>query len=133
MPSDGYVLDTRLLIEAGRGDSDVVALLQVLDAADMTIVVPALAVTGAIVDAATDDQLALMRGIGRLDSATFAGLAEYDDAADLGAMRSEPHGDHELWDVQTVLRAALRGCPILTVDAARAGRPPCGNSRGNSR
>ncbi|WP_146607518.1 hypothetical protein [Spongiactinospora gelatinilytica] len=34
-------------------------------------------------------------------------------------MRSELHGDHELWDVQTVLQAVLRGCPILTVDAAR--------------
>lgn len=121
MPAtDGYILDASLLAEVGRGDNDVIALLQALDAADVAIVVPALAVTGATVEtAATNEQLAVMRGVGRLDSATFAALAAFDDTVDLGRMRLETDAPSQLWDVQTALQAVLRNCPILTTDAAR--------------
>ncbi|GII91900.1 hypothetical protein [Sinosporangium siamense] len=120
MAADGYVLDAALLAQAGHGDGDVIALLQQLDAAQVSLIVPALAVTGATVEAAaTNDQLAVIRGVGRLDAADFAGLTAFDDATDLARMRLEGDQPDELWDVQTCLQAVLRNCPILTTDAAR--------------
>jgi hypothetical protein len=82
--------------------------------------VPALAVTGATVErTATNEQLAVMRGVGRLDSATFAALSTFHDTVDLARMRLEADTPSELWDVQTALQAVLRNCPILTTDPAR--------------
>ncbi|SDL75479.1 hypothetical protein SAMN05421874_128104 [Nonomuraea maritima] len=113
--ADGYVLDALLLAEVSRGDPDVIALLQELDASQIPMIVPALAITGATVEtAATADQLAVMRGVGRLGSTRLAALSVFDDSVDLAHMRKEMEGD--LWDVQTALQAVLRGCPILTVD-----------------
>lgn len=120
MPADGYVLDAPLLAEVGRGDNDVIALLQQLDADNISIIVPALALTGATIEtAATNEQLAVIRGVGRLDSAHFAALAAFDDTTDLARMRLEVDAPEELWDVQTALQAVLRSCPVLTTDAAR--------------
>ncbi|MFI7637815.1 hypothetical protein [Nonomuraea sp. NPDC049400] len=120
MAADGYVLDAALLAEVGRGDNDVIALLQQLDAANISIIVPALAVTGATVETvATNEQLAVIRGVGRLDSTTFAALVAFDDVTDLARMRLEVRSPEELWDVQTALHAVLRNCPILTTDAKR--------------
>ncbi|MGN9838804.1 hypothetical protein ACTMTI_11845 [Nonomuraea sp. H19] len=112
MPADGYVLDASLLAEVGCGDNDVVALLQQLDAANIAIIVPALAVTGATVErTATNEQLAVMRGVGRLDSATFAALSTFHDTVDLARMRLGADTPSELWDVQTALQAVLATAP----------------------
>ncbi|WP_186403911.1 hypothetical protein [[Actinomadura] parvosata] len=116
----GYVLDATVLAEVGRGDNDVIALLQQFDADNISMIVPALAVTGAAVEAAaTDAQLAVIRGVGRLEAAGFAGITAFDDATDLARMRVEVEALGELWDAQTALHALLRNCPVLTTDAAR--------------
>ncbi|WP_113704980.1 hypothetical protein [Nonomuraea lactucae] len=108
MPADGYVLDVRLLAEVSRGDNDVIALLQQLDADNISIIVPALGITGATIEtAATNEQLAVIRGVGRLDSAHFVALAAFDDTTDLARMRLEVGAPEELWDVQTALQAIL--------------------------
>ncbi|GIH80982.1 hypothetical protein [Planobispora longispora] len=121
MPADpAFVLDAMVLTEVARGDSDTIILLQQLDAEKITLIVPALAVTGAAVDVGcVDEQLATVRGVCRLNSAKFVGPATFDDSADLAQLRLEIESLGELWDVHTAVQAILHGCPILTTDYGR--------------
>ncbi|MBG0833244.1 hypothetical protein HS041_36695 [Planomonospora sp. ID67723] len=115
-----FVLDAMVLTEVARGDSDIIILLQQLDADKITLIVPALAVTGAAIDiGANDEQMATVRGVCRLNSAKFAGLAAFDDSSDLARLRLEVEAFGELWDVQAAVQAVLHGCPILTTDYGR--------------
>ncbi|GII76761.1 hypothetical protein Sru01_17430 [Sphaerisporangium rufum] len=115
-----FILDAGVLMEVARGDAGVIHLLQGMDAAGIGLVVPALAVTGAALDiGARDEQMALIRGVARLESAALAGVVTFDDATDLAHGRRAARSLEELWDVQAALQAVMRGCPVLTTDHAR--------------
>lgn len=120
MPNDlAYVLDVTVLADCARGDAELIGMIQQFDVDHVTLIVPALAVTGATIDVGgAPEQVALIRGICRLDSARFAGLTEFDDAAELARLRFVTTLEH-LWDVHTAEVALNRGVPVLTLDHGR--------------
>ncbi|RJL23224.1 hypothetical protein [Bailinhaonella thermotolerans] len=125
MPADpaaaepGYVLDAALLCEIARGDADIIALVQALDAAQVPMTVPLLAVTAAAVDVdGHPEMMAVVRGVCRLDTAWLGGILAFDDAAELAAAKSAV-GDalDTWWDVQALELALIQRRPILTTSA----------------
>ncbi|WP_344865829.1 hypothetical protein [Planomonospora alba] len=121
MPSDlAYVLDVTVLADCARGDAGLIGMIQQFDADSVTLIVPALAVTGAAADVGgSPDKVAVIRGICRLASARLAGLVEFDDASELARIRLTATSLEHLWDVQTAETALNRRTPILTLDHHR--------------
>ncbi len=120
MPNDSaFILDVTVLAECARGDAALIGMVQQFDADRVTLVIPALAVTGAIIDAGgTDEHAALIRGICRLDAARLAGITDFDDAGELARLRRDTGLEH-LWDAQTAELALRRRGPLLTLDLHR--------------
>lgn len=116
-----YILDTSVLIAVARGDTDIMTLVQQLDAAGQPLVVPALAVTGAVLDIRSDDAEGLLAGIELMEAATVAPLAGTEQASQLAAVITRT--DLDPWDAHTAAIADAAVCPILTLDAAKWQQP----------
>jgi hypothetical protein len=115
-----YVLDVTVLADCARGDAELIGMIQQFDADHVTLVVPALAATAAVIDVGgAHEQVAVIRGICRLSSAQLAGIVVCDDAEELARMRLANQSLKHLWDVQTAEAALSRRIPILTLDNGR--------------
>jgi predicted nucleic acid-binding protein len=112
-----YVLDVSVLVEMARGDARIGALIQELDARGQPLVIPALAVTAASLDARTEDAAWLLEGLELFEGAMIAPLRDAEQALALATVvaRTElnPYDAH----VAAVADASV--CPILTLDAAK--------------
>ncbi|RBQ17085.1 hypothetical protein DP939_26725 [Spongiactinospora rosea] len=115
-----FVLDSTILAECARGDTELIGMIQQFDADGVTLVVPALAVSAAVMGIAErPERSAVVRGICRLASAEFAGLVTFDDAVELARARAYEALLREPWDAHVAEAALNRRVPILTLDGER--------------
>ncbi|GII82891.1 hypothetical protein Ssi03_08810 [Sphaerisporangium siamense] len=117
-----YILDSSVLGDVARGDADLIGLLQGLDQAGQPLVVPALAVAGALAGSrGAPDAQALLTGLAAFDGATVAPLDGVLQAAKLTDMMATTGLD--IFDAHVAAIADVAVCPILTLDAAKWQQP----------
>jgi predicted nucleic acid-binding protein len=112
-----YVLDVSVLIAVARFDAVIMTLIQGYDARGQSLVVPALALTGASLDVRSEDADDLLEGVERLDNAQVASLRDAEQAVRLAAVISRTGLDP--WDAHVAAVADAAVGPILTMDAAK--------------
>lgn len=112
-----YILDLSVLIAYARFDIQIAELVQILDARQQPLVVPALTLAGALEDVATPTAKNLFDGLVLMGSVQVAPLNTVDHAAILAEAVSVTGLD--VWDAHTAAVANRSVCPILTVDVAK--------------
>lgn len=112
-----FILDTSVLIAVGRGDPDIIALMQGYDSRNQPIVVPALGIVGACLDTRNQEADDLLAGLELLDSVMVASLTGSDQATRLADVIARTGLDP--WDAHTAAIADAAICAILTLDAAK--------------
>jgi predicted nucleic acid-binding protein len=112
-----YVLDVSVLTAVARADAEVTGLILELDARGQPLVLPALAMAAAALDARSEDADDALRGLERLDSVEMAPLRDAEQAARLAAVIARTGLDP--WDAHVAAVADAAVCPILTLDAAK--------------
>ena len=115
------ILDTSVLIAVARGDADVIAIVQQYDARGQPIVIPALSLAGASLDARSEEADDLLAGLELLDAVTVAPLSGAEQAARLAHVLARTGLDP--WDAHVAAIADVAVCPILTLDAAKWQEP----------
>jgi hypothetical protein len=78
-----FVLDTSVVTGVARGDPDIIALLQGYDARGQLLVIPALAIAGASLDARSEEADDLLGSLELLENVTIAPLRGTEQAARL--------------------------------------------------
>jgi len=116
-----FILDTSVLTAVARGDADVIALIQGYDARSQPMVIPALAIAGASLDARSEEADDLLAGLELLEVVTVAPLNGAEQAARLAAVVARTGLDP--WDAHVAAIADVAICPILTLDAAKWQQP----------
>ena len=114
------VLDTSVVTAVARGDPDIIGLLQGYDARGRQLVIPALAIAGALLDAHSDEADDLLGGLELLDHVTIAPLRGTEQAARLADIIARTGLDP--WDAHAAI-ADVAIYPILTLDAAKWRQP----------
>lgn len=112
-----YVLDTSVLAAVARGDSEIMAFIQGLDAAGQPMVIPALAITGASLDVRSEEADELLEGLELLGMADIAPLKGAEQAGALAAVIARTGLDP--WDAHVAAVADAAICPILTLQAVK--------------
>ncbi|MEU6997037.1 PIN domain-containing protein [Nonomuraea sp. NPDC046570] len=112
-----YVLDTGVLIEIARGDSDLIGFMQHYDQTGQPLVVPSLAVTGALLDTRSEDAEALMVGLSAFEVVEVAPLGGVEQASTLADVITRT--GLSPWDAHVAAIAGVAVCPILTLDQRR--------------
>ena len=120
-PKVPLVLDTSVITEVARGDSDMIIFIQRYDAREQAHVIPALAITGASLDARGEDSEELLGGLELLDNVTIAPLRGAEQAARLAEVIARTELDP--WDSHVAAVADASICPILTLNAAKWRQP----------
>ena len=115
------ILDTSVLTAIARADADIIGLIQGYDARGQALVAPALALTGALLDARTEEAGDLLAGLELLDSVTIAPLCGAEQAARLAAIIARTGLGP--WDAHAAAVADAAACPVLTLDVTRWQRP----------
>ncbi|WP_433253115.1 hypothetical protein ACQPYK_09095 [Streptosporangium sp. CA-135522] len=109
-----------VLTECARGDVGIINLIQRFDADGKPLIIPAMTVTGATVElGGNQDQLAVISGLCRLDSASVPAVNDFKDGVEIGQVLVEVEACVTSWDAHAVTEALLHRCPILTADYAR--------------
>ena len=116
-----FVLDTSVVTAAARGDPDIIGLIQEYDARGQLLVIPALVITGASLDARTEEADDLLGGLELLDNVTIAPLRGTEQAARLADIIARTRLDP--WDAHPAAIADVAIYPILTLDAAKWRQP----------
>ena len=116
-----FILDTSVLIAVARGDADVIALIRGYDARSQPLVIPALAMAGASLDARSEEADDLLAGLELLEVVTVAPLNGAEQAARLADLVARTGLDP--WDAHVAAIADVAICPILTLDAAKWQQP----------
>jgi hypothetical protein len=116
-----FVLDTSVLAAVARGDPDIIGLIQAYDSGGQPMVIPALAVAGASLDARSDEADDLLAGLELLEAATGGPLKGADQATQLSAVIARTGLD--VWDAHVAAIADTAICPILTLNAAKWQQP----------
>ena len=111
------ILDTSVLIAVTRTDPGVINLMQIYDSRGQPLVIPALAITGASVDAHNDDANDLLAGLEMLEAVTVAPLSGARQAARVASIMDRT--GLAAWDAHVAAVAAAAKCPMLTLDAAQ--------------
>ncbi|WP_283136456.1 hypothetical protein [Rhizohabitans arisaemae] len=111
-----HILDSTILVNVARGDADLIGFLQDFDRSGQTLVIPSLAVAGALLDSrGLPEAQPLLAGLAAFERATVAPLDGVPQAAHLAHMISitglTPYDAH----VAAIADVAV--CPILTLDA----------------
>ena len=109
-----YVLDVSILIAVARGDAGVMTLVQALDGQGRPLVIPALAVTAASLDARSDDADGLLEGLELFGGAMIAPVRDAEQALALAAVISRTGLDP--YDAHVAAVADASVCPILTLN-----------------
>jgi predicted nucleic acid-binding protein len=112
-----YIVDVSVLKAVARADAQVTRLILELDARRRPLVLPALAMTAAALDARSEDADDALRGLERLDNAEVAPLRDAEQAARLATIIVKTGLDP--WDAHVAAIADASVCPILTLDAAK--------------
>ncbi|MCU1646841.1 MAG: hypothetical protein JWN03_7116 [Nocardia sp.] len=119
--SAGYVLDDTVLHAYAHGDPNVSNLIAVLDARDIRIAVPFLALATSLVGLSEDQRAQVNGAVDNLATIQIAALTTTDDAnelADVQAAASEPI---DLSAAHTVAVARYLDWEIITTDRSRWG------------
>lgn len=112
-----YVLDVSVIVAVARGDVEIMTFIQRLDATGQPMVIPALAITGASLDARSEEADELLEGFELLGNAEIAPLRGAEQAARLAAVISRTKLDPYDAHVAAVADAAI--CPILTLEGEK--------------
>jgi predicted nucleic acid-binding protein len=112
-----WVLDSSVITALARGDARVMTLAQALDADGTPMVIPVLAVAGALLDAPGSEARAILRGLERLRGAMPAPLRGAAQAARLAEVIRRT--GLSSYDAHVAAVADASVCPILTLDAAK--------------
>jgi predicted nucleic acid-binding protein len=116
-----FILDTSVLSAIARADPDIIGLVQGHDARHQPLVIPALALTGASLDARNEEGDELLAGLDLLESVTIAPLNGVRQATQLAAITALTGLDP--WDAHVVAVADAAICPVLTLDAGKWRQP----------
>jgi len=116
-----FVLDASVVTAVARGDPDIIGLIQEYDARGQLLVVPALAIAGASLNARTEEADDLLGGLELLDNVTIAPLRGTEQAARLADLIAKTGLDP--WDAHAAAIADVTIYPILTLDAAKWRQP----------
>jgi predicted nucleic acid-binding protein len=111
------IVDTSVLIEVARADPEIMSLMQTFDAGSQPLVIPALAVTGASLDAHSGDVDDLLAGLELLENVTVAPLNGARQAAKVASVMDST--GLAAWDAHVAAVATASKCAILTLDAAK--------------
>jgi predicted nucleic acid-binding protein len=110
------IVDTSVLTAITRTDPGVIGLMQIFDARSQPLVIPALAITGASLDAHSEDIDDLLAGLEMLETVTVASLHGARRAAKVARIIDDT--GLTTWDAHVAAVAAASKCAILTLDAA---------------
>lgn len=116
-----FVLDTSVVTAVARGDPDIIGLLQGYDARGQLLVIPALAIAGASLDARSEEADDLLGGLELLENVTIAPLRGTEQAARLADIIAKTGLDP--WDAHAAAIADVAIYPILTLDASKWRQP----------
>lgn len=115
------ILDASVLTAVARGDPDVIGLIQGYGARNQPIVIPALAIAGASLDARSEEADDLLAGLELLDSVAVAPLSGAEQAVRLANVVARTGLDP--WDAHAAAIADVAICPILSLNAAKWQQP----------
>ena len=116
-----FVLDTSVVTAVARGDPDIIGLIQEYDARGQLLVIPALTIAGASLDARSEEADDLLGGLDLLDNVTIAPLRGTEQAARLADIIARTGLDP--WDAHAAAIADVAIYAILTLDAAKWRQP----------
>ncbi len=85
-----FVLDTSVVTAATRGDPDIIGLVREYAARGQLLVIPAMAIAGASLDARGEEADDLLGGLELLDNVTIAPLRGTEQAARLADIIASP-------------------------------------------
>lgn len=119
-----YVLDTSVLTAVAREDHGIMTMVQRFDATGQPLVIPVLAMTGAALDALSEDAAELLEGVERLAGVMTAPLRDAEQAAALADVIAGTGLDP--WDAHVAAVADASVCPILTLNTAKWREPSAG-------
>lgn len=111
------ILDASVLMAIARGDPDVIGLIQGYDSRSQPMVIPALAIAGACLDARGEEPGELLAGLELLDNVTVAPLNGSDQATRLAEVIARTGLDP--WDAHAAAIADVAICAILTLNAPK--------------
>jgi len=112
-----FILDTSVVTAVARADPDIMGLIQGYDSRNQPMVIPALAITGASLDARSEEADELLAGLELLDNVTVAPLNGAEQAARLADVIART--GLEPWDGHVAAIADVAICPILTLNAGK--------------
>ena len=110
-----------MLSAVARGDADIIGLIQAYDARSQPLVIPALAIAGASLDARNDESDDLLAGVELLEATAGAPLSGAEQATRLAGIIARTGLD--TWDAHAAAIADAAICPILTLDASKWRQP----------
>ncbi|GGS86412.1 hypothetical protein GCM10010156_51180 [Planobispora rosea] len=114
MPLPPLILDTGVLVELARGDTDVMEMIARFDAERQSMVMSVLAITGASLDSGSKDAADLLLGIATMEHITVAGPHEPEHGIALASAIACTGLDP--WDAHVAALADASICPVLTLD-----------------
>jgi predicted nucleic acid-binding protein len=112
-----WIFDVSVLTAVARADAGISGFALSLDAAGRTVVLPALAMTAASLDARSADADRTLRGLEQLENTMAAPLLDAAQAVRLAAVITSTGLDP--WDAHTAAIADESVCPIVTLDTAK--------------
>ncbi|GAA4600023.1 hypothetical protein GCM10023194_81080 [Planotetraspora phitsanulokensis] len=115
------IIDTTVLHEIVRGEVGVISLIQGFDADGQPMVVSALAITAALMDARNEEAADAMHGLAAMENVTVAPLKDAEQAENLALVAVVTGLD--VVEAHTAAIADVSVCPILTLNAARWEEP----------
>jgi predicted nucleic acid-binding protein len=116
-PRIPYLFDVSVLIEVARGDADLIRLVQRWDSEGQPMVMPALALTAASLDAGSPEADDLLGGLELFERVEIAPLAGADQALALAGVMAKTGLDAH--DAHVAAIADVSVLPILTFDRAK--------------
>lgn len=111
------ILDKTVLGELTRGDTALINLIQIFDAGEQPMIIPALAITGVMLDNKSPEAADALRGLSLMAGVTVASLDGPEESIALADMTGRTGLD--VWDAQAATEALARIGAILTLDASR--------------
>ena len=111
------ILDTSVVTAVARADPDIIGLVQSYDSRNQPMVVPALVITGASLDARSEEADDLLAGLELLDNVTIAPLNGAEQATRLAEVVVRTGLDP--WDAHAAAIADVAICPILTLNGVK--------------
>jgi hypothetical protein len=112
-----FIRDTSVVTAVARADPDIIGLVQGYDSRNQPMVIPALAITGASLDAGSEEADDLLAGLELLDNVAGAPLNGAEQAARLADAIARTGLDP--WDAHAAAIADVAICPILTLNAGK--------------